>query len=348
MRAMGRVSCVLSGLLLSVTASAGRAGAESLADYARACKAAVGGVDVEAFDCTKGFPIPMQGDEGGKCAKPPYLPTATCRTGSRLGVQATGNPKIAIVWLCRKKGITDPDSAIFDDVAVIQTNFENGATCFYQRIQKSGIDGSLVPAPRDNVGNFWWEPERAAKEECASCHDTGLIRTPYLTQVVDGSKRKVLPARRHTTAYWFPGDDFKDWNGKVFRIKDDAPVKNCTRCHPMGANTIDVDLGTSVWLGLMAAGKVDTDLLTPNGTWGQHASWMGKDAATAGHPLGPDKKDAVRMSKCALGTGTDCSYQLWDGQMAVLVANLVNRPLPSQAVPAPGRRPATRPLPPEP
>ena len=110
--------------------------AEDLSEYATTCDDEVQ-ASVEGFDCTKGYEIPMEGTAGGDCKKPPYLDSAACRKGSRLGVQATGSDKIAIVWLCRKKEVQNANNALFDDVAVIQTNFETGATCFYQRLEPS-------------------------------------------------------------------------------------------------------------------------------------------------------------------------------------------------------------------
>lgn len=341
MRAMGRVSCVVSGLLLLAGGGGGRAAGEDLASYAQKCKDAIG-VDVHSFDCTKGFPVPVVPDptNSKQCATPPYLSSATCRAGSRLGVQDTGNPDVAIVWLCRKKKIDDPNSSTYDDVAVIQTNFKNGATCFYQTLDI--VDGSNVPAPSDTTRKFWWKPKDAAGQQCASCHDTGFLRTPYLMQVKDKDK-PVLPTRRHTTEYWFPGEDFKGWNGKVFRIKETGGA-TCTTCHAMGANLIDPTDGTSAWLGLRATGQEKTELMTPVPTYGQHASWMGKAAWTKHHPDPTEKAQSVKMAECAAGTRTDCCQVLWGGQMKAILDELLKTPLPRIARPSEGREPSQRPL----
>ena len=102
--------------------------AEDTVSYAKTCNAKVQ-VAVKGFNCLKGEKIPMEGVANRDCKKPPYLPSAPCREGSRFGVQVA-NDDVAVVWLCRKKEVTDPNSEIFDDIAVIQTNFKNGATCF--------------------------------------------------------------------------------------------------------------------------------------------------------------------------------------------------------------------------
>jgi hypothetical protein len=271
----------------------------------------------------------MVPDGKGNCAKPPYLPSADCQAGSRIGKQPT-DAKIAIVWLCRKKAITDRNSPDFDDIAVIQTNFENGATCWYQKLPvgtETGFDGRNVPAPKTNTGNFWFQPADTEKQKCGACHDTGFIRTPYLKQT------NVLPLRRHRDRYWFPGADFASWNGRVKRIVDEAAQPNCTSCHPMGANTIMPKLGSSTWLGLMAAGETETHLLTPSKDYGQHAFWMSPTAAKDGHPIDEDKADAARMSACALGTKDKCRLEDWPGQIQAILDDLAERPLPARAQP---------------
>jgi hypothetical protein len=298
-------------MVLAMPAATGNALAESLSDYARTC-AAETNTPVKGFNCMDGYEINMTPGPGGTCAKPPYLTSAPCRAGSRLGVQVS-TPELAVVWLCRKKSVTDRSSSIFDDIAVIQTNFTNGATCFYQRLEDSGVDGRNVPAPETNTGDFWFQPAEAKDQECASCHNTGLLRTPYLTQVRDNDKQ-VLPTQRHTTHYWFPGKDFAGWNGQVFQIIDDAKTKTCTQCHPMGANTIDPDFGTSTWLGLMATGAKTTPHLNPPSD--ARAFWMRPRL------LAPSDKDiqaANRMSDCALGGGTDCRWAPWGGQLQAVI-----------------------------
>jgi len=288
-------------LLLTLCMLAGiSAQAEDNASYARKCNKEVGAA-VEGFNCNDGTEIPMDATTGETCKKPPYLTSARCRNGSRLKVQKLDPPNdnIAIVWLCRKKDVTDPTSNKFDDIAVIQTNYENGATCFYQHLGE--IDGTNVPPPELDKTNFWMSPHDAAEEECASCHDTGLLRTPYLTQV------KVLPEKIHRLNYWFPGDDFDDWNGKVYRVTG-AAASACTSCHKMGANKIDVRYGTSTWLGLMATGVNPTPNLTPPGL----ASWMTPKRIKPKH----DEEAAKMIAKCARGENVpDCKLELWGGQM---------------------------------
>ena len=311
--------------------SVSSAAAEDLKSYAATCKAEIG-IDVEGFDCLAGFAVPMDGTAGGDCAKPPYLPSADCQAGSRLGVQLSANdPDVAVVWLCRKKGDQSGlGDGIFQDIAAIQTNFNNGATCFYQKLGNK-LDGRNVPPPRE--GKFWYTPQEAAGEECASCHDTGLLRTPYLTQIEyhEGEKKgqQVLPRKRHRKNYWFPGEAFRDWNGKVKKIEDTRTPKNCTKCHPMGQNTIDVKFGTSTWLGPLATGVENTPHLTPDSKYGQKAYWMSPTAQREGHPRNEDQADAQRMAACAEGAGEDCKLEAWGGQLDAIREGLKSKPLPA-------------------
>jgi hypothetical protein len=300
------------------------AAAEDLAAYAQTCNAKVE-VAVNGFNCLSGVEIPMDGVAGGDCKKPPYLPSASCRKGSRFGVQIA-NAQVAIVWLCRKKEVNNPNNNIFDDIAVIQTNFQNGATCFYQHLDD--IDGSNVPAPADDKIGFWMSPAKAAEEECASCHDSGLLRTPYLTQLGN-----VLPQTRHKVNYWFPGADFAGWNGKVYKLSGTATT-TCSNsgCHIMGANTIDPAVGTSSWLGLLATGVNPTDNLTPFSPYGQHAFWMKKGLSA---PDPASKEAAQRISQCAQGKPVaNCNLVLWGGQIQAMIEAQRGRTLPALRQPA--------------
>ena len=93
----------------------------------------------------------------------------------------------------------------------------------------------------------------------------------------------------------------------------------------MGAHTIDVNRGTSTWLGLMASGENETPHLTPTSSSGRHAFWM-KPSLTEPNP--DDKADAVRMDACARGGNDQCSIQPWGGQIEAVIERLKGRRLP--------------------
>jgi hypothetical protein len=316
-----RLQTMLLLALLCAPALIVSAAAEDLASYAKKCNQKTL-VEVKGFNCLNGAKIPMEGVEGGNCKKPPYLDYATCRSGSRFGVQQA-DADVAVVWLCRKKKAIDPSNNIFDDIAIIQTNFKNGATCFYQRL--GDVDGSNVPAPLDDYGNFWMSPTEAASQECASCHDSGLLRTPYLTQL--NVQPNVLPKTRHKENYWFPGADFAGWNGKVYKLEGSATT-TCSKsgCHIMGANTIDPEVGTSSSLGPQATGAVKTENLE-----GQFAFWM-KPNLQAPDPT--SKSASELISKCAHGQKiANCNLVLWGGEVQAIIDAQRGRTLPMRRQP---------------
>src|SRR5262245_55361510 len=120
-------------------------------------------------------------------------------------------------------------------------------------------------------------------------------------------------------------------------IKDDAKV-DCAQCHRMGAHTIDVNRGTSTWLGLMASGENETPHLTPTSSSGRHAFWM-QPSLTAPNP--DDKADAVRMDACARGGNDQGSIQPWGGQIEAVSERLKGRRLPELKQPQ-GHKPRQR------
>lgn len=112
------------------------AGADPLQDYQQECDRVIGAT-VSGFDCDAGTVIPVThptdpaqpADES--CDQPNRL-NKQCDPGSRFQV-ITRTDDAYIVALCRKKG-QNPGNGKYRDVAVIQHNRKNGATCFYQAL----------------------------------------------------------------------------------------------------------------------------------------------------------------------------------------------------------------------
>ena len=70
----------------------------------------------------------------------------------------------------------------YGDIAVIQHNRNNGATCFYQAL--GNLDGNVKAPSKGTSAWPWLTPAGTASIGCAGCHDNGpLIRSPYLTQI---------------------------------------------------------------------------------------------------------------------------------------------------------------------
>ena len=119
---------------------------DALQDYGQQCDAAIG-VSVPDFDCDAGTEVPGQGNifgAGSKCNQPNRL-NQVCDPSSRFHV-LTRTADVFTVAHCRKENGPAGD---YGDIAVIQYNRKNGATCFYQALgnQTHGNlpGGSLAP-----------------------------------------------------------------------------------------------------------------------------------------------------------------------------------------------------------
>jgi hypothetical protein len=259
----------------AVAVSAREANAEPIQAYAAACASKT--TAIAPFNCMDGVEIPMTGTIDN-CVKPPYLPDAYCGRGSRIGIAGVDDKNGAIaVFLCRRRdegrGAGSDKLTNFDDIAIIQTSLTNGATCFYQNAAVGRwADGERVPSPLDDDG-FWKSPD-PQDAPCVRCHDAGLIRTPYVTQVLDQQElvgkpyeqamRGFLTDRRPRQYYWFPGEAYSGWNGNVERVTVDGNA--CLGCHSMGTisnewrnryGCVDASrggCGTTRWLAQMAVG----------------------------------------------------------------------------------------------
>ena len=129
---------VLSTLLVtSTSASAG----DTLEEYAQKCDEAIG-VTVPDFKCDDGTIVPTEHHQTNPdgspakyrpkraCDRPNQL-NQECDPGSRFQVLPGSNDRAFAVAHCRKQGL---GSGQYGDIAVIQHNKDNGATCFYQAL----------------------------------------------------------------------------------------------------------------------------------------------------------------------------------------------------------------------
>jgi hypothetical protein len=290
----------------AITAAARDVVADEVKQYAEACERDVG-VAIQDFDCMAGTELPMTGTEGGTCAKPPYLDAAGCRAGSRIGQQVTA-AQFGVVYLCRKKrsGLLNDR---FDDVAVIETNFNTGATCFFQKLDAS-IDGTHIPSP--SAGGFWMKPSEMKHDElaCAQCHDSGpFIRSPYVMQAA-ADIEAFKSIHRNKNYYWFGGNNFVDWNDKVFKVSLASDTKCSGACHVMGANNIDRTVGTSAFLGLRATGRNTTVYLDDSTHHNDVAYWM-KPGLSAPNADSQAASEAVANCANSPGTTPGCKLTAW-------------------------------------
>jgi hypothetical protein len=255
---VGHCRLLVTGMLLATTAMAH---SETLEEYAKKCDRAIG-VTVPQFNCDPphGKLIPTTHSANGRCDRPNVL-NEQCDPNSTFQVLSDpddpGSNNVSIVALCRKKG-NGPGK--YGDIAVIQHNRKNGATCFYQARVHDDLDGVNVQPPSNGEGGFWMSPADIVAPSfgapCGSCHDNGpIIRSPYLNQL--SAKPHKLPGADDDTfnsdgePYYFVGSELGVWKAykvEVARWHQETgqwvPNK-CNECHRMGVNNVRPDTGTS-------------------------------------------------------------------------------------------------------
>lgn len=272
----GRVLATL--ILLSAPGSA-RA-AESLESYAQKCDAAIG-VTVPDFNCDAGTLVPDTHPDPvtDSCDRPNQL-NRVCDPGSRFQI-LVNTDKAFIVAHCRKMGNAAKQ---YGDIAVIQHNRSNGATCFYQALKeftdnKRPLDSS-VQAPSKGVGSpkFWLTPTDIATNPfpCGGCHDNGpIVRSPYLTQLV--TPPNVLPGAGDDTfnapgdKYYFVGTEFANWKAYAVEVSGN---NTCQSCHRLGVNNLIRGGGTARDFAIRATSAT---LIHKNPPSADSPLWMLKD-----------------------------------------------------------------------
>src|SRR5262249_25161692 len=150
-------------LIASALLAAPKIHAETLREYAAECDRVIGAT-VPDFKCDEGTGVPVHNATLGanghmKCDRPSRL-LGDCEPGSRIQILETRSADAYAVALCRKKGMEDDK---YGDIAVIQYNKKNGATCFYQAIGRELPGEVEAPSKSDWL---WWKPSDTADEGC--------------------------------------------------------------------------------------------------------------------------------------------------------------------------------------
>ncbi len=291
---MMRRDVTLAALILLATPVAGRAD-DSLQTYAQRCDAAIG-VTVPNFSCDAGTEVPDTHPNGDSCDRPNQL-NKVCDPGSRYQ-NLVNNDKQIVVAHCRKMG---NGARKYGDIAVIQHNRTNGATCFYQALQAfSGqpLDTNVQP-PSAGIGTpkFWLSPAEVKNSSfaCGGCHDNGpILRSPYLTQLTTGSN--VLPGAGDDTfngpgdKYYYVGTEFANW--KAFSVEV-ASTNACQACHRLGVNNLIAGGGTARDFAIRATSP---SLPHKNPVSAQSPMWMLKDQAAYNQA---NADAAAEVKRCA-------------------------------------------------
>jgi hypothetical protein len=273
---------------------------DTLKQYAQQCEAATS-IPIEDFNCDTGTLVPSTHVTGSYpnavCDRPNQL-NQECDPGSRFQVLPGSNDRAYAVAHCRKRG-HPADNGKYRDIAVIQHNKDNGATCFYQALGEA-LDGN-VTAPKKETWP-WYSPSGTAAIQCARCHDSGpLVRSPYLAQLTGPNK---LPGAGENSfnsigqRYSFVGTDFAQW--KVYQVEvvevsdtGQPELNRCNKCHRMGVSNVGVG-GTARDFGIRATALQQVH---KNPHSGDSPIWM-----TPGQITFSDKNlaAATAIEKCAI------------------------------------------------
>lgn len=217
---------------------------DTLRDYAKKCDDATG-IPVPSFNCDAGKSVPGQGN-GIVCDQPNVL-NSGCDPGSKFQVLPGGNADAVAVAHCRKVGLPVSGST-YNDIAVIQYNKKNGATCFYQAL--TDLPGQNVPAPlsagespwQASSTASWISPAGTEAIGCTGCHDNGgFIRSAYLAQL--RTPPHMLPStatgfNNLNTPVKYVGLDYatnRSWNITTSPAAGDTGT-SCHACHRLAVN----------------------------------------------------------------------------------------------------------------
>lgn len=143
---MSRYRLVIFSMFLTASTS-GFAG-DTLEEYAQKCDEAIG-ITIPDFSCDAGTLVPTThmtpasaSYPNGSCDRPDQL-NQECDAASRFQLLPGSDDHAFAVAHCRKQGLGPGQ---YGDIAVIQHNKDNGATCFSRRNFRESAGGRVVGA----------------------------------------------------------------------------------------------------------------------------------------------------------------------------------------------------------
>jgi hypothetical protein len=209
------------------------------------------------------------------CANPSLL-YGSCDPGGRLGQLVHGD--VTAKWICRRLSFHADwnDTTIpYDDVGVILYNARNGASCWYDDTDGTGLAGDNWPDidltapdadPSDHLRYFY----QTEGQSCVGCHDNDPFNlTPHLQSVT-----------WQTGTYVFGGFGRVNLEGGVSstgaRHLVSPEVAACTACHRISStetcdswalDAMGVDKGAGYQQVVNNAAGDAADPLWHLGTW---------------------------------------------------------------------------------
>ena len=301
-------SGAMSAFLMLVAAVAARANDETfdadgnwigdIQTSARHCGEVVG-APIPSFSCEadgvaipitiKGRPSPAAAPD--RCDRPAFNVSGeeACRVGSRLGRLKFDDPDIEGVFICRRSAHPGPNGRLYEEIAVLQHNQRNGATCgaiaFGGDNKSPPLSGDVrspvesASANADGAGD-WLSPNQIV---CATCHKPDpFLFTPYVEQVRQSNGQRVMPGFYDgpdglNPRLWYPLSPVSD-QLLLHRVEfpEGSPARICTSCHALGASPQSGTVGStpliaeSLGLGgefLDAEGRQVRRAVNPGHSW---------------------------------------------------------------------------------
>ena len=225
------------------------------ASYTAACDAILG--EVWPLDCASADEVPVEVTgadgvrlaqsladlEGGfRCDQPSAL--SHCVPGSRVKVGQT-SAGVPYVLVCRKYNERPDDPGGYDQIGVVASDPDSGATCYWSTPEDGLRRGDPLPKPGSaaDLGwgsrSFWYTLPELRQAPCTACHDNDpWIHTPWIHRM-DIPSAPLAPT-------WLVGADALGWPAQRRLVHPDAAP--CTGCHALAE-------GRSCELALDAAGR---------------------------------------------------------------------------------------------
>ncbi|MBK6692577.1 MAG: hypothetical protein IPG50_10280 [Myxococcales bacterium] len=205
-------------------------------------------VEIPAFDCdgpdASRLKISVDGSEvtavtPAKCDTPSLVGNKyACVPGARVTkfeeVNRYGHT-IATVAVCRRSSASPLDSGEFDNIAVLQSDLQNGETCWFQIRQGADFVARNIPAPyskgrvkgdtNDRRANAVYESPvtlTTDHSECYRCHDSQVfLRTPWISVKNQAPSKtgKVHEIPRTLGVPTYLGKAYRGWNLAANRPK---------------------------------------------------------------------------------------------------------------------------------
>jgi hypothetical protein len=209
---------------------------------------------IKGFNCEVGSEVLPTSQFGAACDSQALLHGPECTANSRLGVMSFSNPDVKGAWICRKyAGVDDPNSHLYDDIAMIVHNRKNGKTAFFQNdIHFAGhhSQGPIVPGPKDsNASDVWTDPKGVVQTIiCTSCHlNDAFIVTPHVAKAFDAfGMTRFNPNGPYSVVASGSGETFASFAG--FIKKDTGGCAGICHATPNPDFSADAQLPSKDWM----------------------------------------------------------------------------------------------------